>query len=253
MKKAILLLSISGLPLLALAQGKAAATSFSGAVHYTIISQSDLSAITCYYNPHFLKQVDTSANYHSKAGFTEVLWNLAERQQYIINHAQKVVYTHSYELVSSLSPDSLRPMNQTIHGLSVSQYRKEEQRPVEFLGRPDTTISANVYLLSNQMQLAVPIGKGGQKFGTIGAIKDFIPLEIENTSFMTSAKDKRFTTSIKATRIKSYAIPDLFFKLPTGYTLKPYDEEEVKHYVGQAIRQEIDFLQLAKEAMQKGQ
>ena len=223
---------------------------FNGKIEYTI-SENYVNRAFCtyFFNGNYIKKIDTSGSLFVAAGFSETIWDLKNRKQYLINHGNKTIYFSDYV------PDSAYDINsfsQTpkIDDNECLKYEKSERKSVVLKDKEDTIVHNSTFFVAKELLLSSRIKSEG-KYDPLNLSSGYIPLRIKNWGGLISSENDSYNTLVEAVKIKEKNIGDDFFNLPEGYQTKVFVEIEIRDMVRKAAEKRIDFMEMAKKVMRE--
>lgn len=237
--------------LICLASVPVAGQGFRGQIAYTIMEKDTILPFCTYtFNEHFIKKTDTAySSLFVTAGFTEIIWDLREKKQYLINHGTKVVYYRNYQ---GDKPQKNFTLSATINrsGYECATYEITDTIPVSLNDRPDTFFSASSYTVALAWKLSSP-PQSEARYDPLRLSSGYIPLYISSRGRQASAPENNYHTVVEAVSIGPKDIGDTFFRLPEGYEWKPYNEQEIRDLLSKAAGKKIDFMEMARKIMRQ--
>ena len=119
-----------------------AAQAFRGQIVYTLREKDSTHPFCTYsFNDYFVKKTDTaSGSLFVTAGFTEIIWDIREKMQYLINHGTGVIYFSKYQDEGNHKNLPLSE-SKIISGRECLRYEVTDSVPLTMNDLPDTLLS----------------------------------------------------------------------------------------------------------------
>lgn len=228
-----------------------AAQAFRGQIVYTLREKDSTHPFCTYsFNDYFVKKTDTaSGSLFVTAGFTEIIWDIREKMQYLINHGTGVIYFSKYQDEGNHKNLPLSE-SKIISGRECLRYEVTDSVPLTMNDLPDTFVSSSTYFVAKQWKLSSP-PRSEPRYDPINLSSGYIPLYISSKGGRLSSTENNYHTIIEATSIQYRDIGEEFFQLPAGYQKKAYSEKEIRDLLSKAAGRKIDFMEMAKKIIRQ--
>jgi hypothetical protein len=218
---------------------------FNGSINFTITSNKIRSEVHYFFNENYVKKIDNRENFLSKAGYTEVIWDLNSSTQFIINHERKEIFKLVHK---DLSPNvqAIQIFDSTLFkgSLEFKIFSQTSHNNVNLQNKEMRIDETSTYFISENLKIKKPI-QSDSKFEPINLTTSYIPIRKITTAYISDSL--LYTTIIEISKMEQKKIKDSFFQTPKDYKIREFDIDIIRFDVKNAINNRVDFRKQALE------